>query len=110
MARVGRLTKSVQYAYVYQKGSSRVSPLLVIKAVPNELTFSRYGLSVSSRIGGAVLRNRVKRLLREILRLTPVKAGWDIIIIARPAVTGADYATLEKVVRELLFQAQLLAE
>lgn len=110
MARVGRLTKSAQYAYVYQKGSSRVSPLLVIKAVPNELTFSRYGLSVSSRIGGAVLRNRVKRLLREILRLTPVKAGWDIIIIARPAVTGADYATLEKVVRELLFQAQLLAE
>jgi len=57
-----------------------------------------------------VVRNRVKRLLREILRLTPLQPGWDIIFIARPLVAGANYVNLEKSVKGLLSQARLLAE
>ena len=79
-----------------------------MKALPNELTLSRYGFSVGKRVGKAVVRNRVKRLLREILRSTPVKGGWDIIFIARPAAARADYASLEKSVKGLLSQGQLL--
>ena len=102
------LTKPEQYALVYNKGNSWVSNLIVMKALPNGLTLSRYGLSVSRRVGKAVTRNRVKRLFREILRLTPLQPGWDIIFIARPAVATADYAQLGKSVNNLLFQAQLL--
>ncbi len=104
----GYLTKSRQYALVYSKGSSWASSLVVMKALPNGLTLSRYGFSVSARVGKAVKRNRVKRLLREILRLTPIKPGWDIIFIARPAAATADYADLAESVRGLLSQAQLL--
>lgn len=103
-----RLKKTGEYAFVYEKGSSWTNRLVVMKAVPNGRISSRYGISVSKRLGTAVVRNRVKRLLREILRLTPIKVGWDIILIARPAAAKADYSTLKKAVGELLTRAQLL--
>lgn len=103
-----RLTKPRQYALVSRKGSSWVNDLMVMKTLPNELALSRYGLSVSRRVGNAVTRNRVKRLFREILRQTPLKSGWDIIFIARPAAATANYATLREAVDNLLSQAQLL--
>ena len=81
-----------------------------MKVLPNGLSLSRYGFSVSRRVGKAVIRNRVKRLLREILRLTPLKPGWDIIFIARPVVATAEYANLRQLVQGLLSQAQILAE
>ena len=109
MAGQGHLTKSEQYELVYNKGSSWVSSLLVMKALPNGLGLSRYGLSVSKRVGKAVIRNRVKRLLREILRLTPLPVGWDIIFIARSSAATADYTSLAKSVTDLLSRAGLLA-
>lgn len=103
------LTKTEQYALVYNKGGSWVSDLAVMKALPNGLTLSRYGFSVGHRVGKAVVRNRVKRLLREILRLTPVQPGWDIIFIARPLAASVDYANLEKSIKGLLSRARVLA-
>ena len=102
------LTKPEQYARVYNEGSSWANGLLVMKALPNGLTLSKYGISVSKRVGKAVVRNRVKRLLREILRVTQLKPGWDIILIARPAAGRADYLSLEKSVSDLLSRARLL--
>ncbi len=101
------LTKSEQYALVYNDGKSWVSSLIVMKALPNGLSLSRYGFSVSKRVGKAVIRNRVKRWLREILRQTPIEPGWDIVFIARPAAAGAGYANLQKSVEGFLFQARL---
>jgi len=108
MREKGRLTKPDQYALVYSNGRSWVNSLVVMKALPNGLTLSRYGFSVSQRIGKAVTRNRVKRLLRQILRSKSLKPGWDIVFIARRLAANADYAGLEKSVDDLLSQAQLL--
>jgi ribonuclease P protein component len=102
------LTKPQQYALVYSKGSSWVSELVVMRALPNGLALSRFGFSVSKRVGKAVTRNRVKRLLREILRVLPVKSAWDVVFIVRPAAATADYSTLKSSVEGLLSKASLL--
>lgn len=102
------LTKPKQFELVYAKGSSRANKLLVMKFLPNRLTLSRYGFSLSRRIGQAVIRNRAKRRLREILRMAPLVSGWDIIFIVRPAAVSADYAELKGAVADLLSKAQLL--
>jgi len=70
---------------------------------------ARIGFSVSRRVGGAVVRNRVKRRLREIMRkrLSHVAPGWDIVITARASAAEAEYPALEEDVRELFSRARL---
>lgn len=82
--------------------------MAVMKATPNGLSLSRYGFSVSKKVGKAVRRNRVKRLLREIMREQPLKPGWDIVIIARPQAAGAGFRQMQRAVTGLLARAHLL--
>ncbi|MBI4266901.1 MAG: ribonuclease P protein component [Chloroflexi bacterium] len=103
------LRRTAQYGLVYSKGGSWASNLLVMKALANGLDLSRYGFSVSRRVGQAVVRNRVKRRLREILRRTPLRPGWDIIFIVRAPAGSVSYVALETAARDLLSRAGLLA-
>ena len=102
------LTERAQYALVYQRGRAWADSLLAMKALPNELSLSRFGFSVTKKVGKAVQRNRLKRLLREITRVQLIEPGWDIVFIVRPAAVTADYHQMEKIVIELLTRAQLL--
>ena len=103
------ITKPEQYAAVYNQGSSWVNKIVVLKALPNNLEISRYGFSVSNRVGGAVVRNRIKRRLREIVRQMNLKSGWDLVIIARPAAAGKEFKELLNSVDNLLNKAKLLS-
>jgi len=102
------ITKPEEYSHVYSTGKSWHSNPVVLKAVPNGLPQTRYGYSVSKKVGKAVVRNRVKRLLREITRLTPVKPGWDIVLIARSAAAEGNYSGLRRSVTELLTRAKIM--
>ena len=104
------ITHTSQYTRVHSRGASWGSALLVVKALPNELDYYRYGFVVGKRVGKAVTRNRVKRWLREIVRQTPIKPGWDVIFIARPEVAKAGFAGLKSLVWGLVSRAKLLAE
>jgi ribonuclease P protein component len=54
------------------------------------------------------VRNRVKRRLREVVRLTPIRSGWNMVFIARQTAAETDYHTLRNATEELLARAQLL--
>jgi ribonuclease P protein component len=77
--------------------------------MPNDLGWTRCGFSVSRRVGNAVRRNRVKRRLREIMRKTSLKAGWDIVVIARPSAGESGYRALAEELNRLLGRGGLLA-
>jgi ribonuclease P protein component len=79
-----------------------------MKILPNGLSISRFGLSVSKRVGNAVTRNRTKRRLREILRRARLVPGWDIVIIARPSITTVAYDNLQRTIDNLLYKAELV--
>ncbi len=102
------LTSREQFGQVYREGRSWAGKLAVLKALPNRRGVTRCGLTVSRHVGKAVVRNRVKRRLREIVRQTPLKPGWDIVIIARAAAAAADYGSLERSARGLLAKAGLI--
>jgi ribonuclease P protein component len=102
------LTKPQQYEKVYSHGSSRTSGPVVLKVMPNGLDISRYGISVSRRVGNAVTRNHVKRRLRELLRVTAFKPGWDMVFIARPSAAQSDFPRLADNIRSLLVRNKII--
>ena len=104
------MRKRAQYQAVYRSGVARGDNFIVIKSLANELEFSRYGFSVNKSLGKAVVRNRVRRMLKEIARLAPIKPGWDIVFIARPSAVDVSYHQLEKSVDRLLIRADLLID
>ena len=79
------LTRRRDFDFVFKEGVSAATKSLVVYARPNELNFSRLGLSVSKKIGKAVTRNRVKRLLREAMRKMSgdIPLHYDFVLVAR---------------------------
>jgi len=102
------LSKRSQYERVYKSGTARGDRYLVVKILENGLEFTRFGFSIRKSTGKAVERNKVRRRLREIVRMQHIKPGWDIVFIARSRISSADYHQLEKSVLGLLNRADLL--
>lgn len=110
MNRESRLRERERFEQVRRQGSCWTDRLIVLCALPNGLARSRFGFSVSRRVGNAVVRNRLKRRLREIVRLQRegIALGWDVVFIARPPTARADYREIERAVGRLLRQAGLI--
>ena len=85
MKRAVTLKENYEFRRLYQKGASAVSGGMVIYCRKNKLGHNRLGVTVSVKLGHAVVRNRARRRLREVYRLNADKLtqGWDIILVAR---------------------------
>ncbi|MEK7682297.1 MAG: ribonuclease P protein component [Chloroflexota bacterium] len=108
MRREQRLRKESEFEAVRKRGRGWSSDILVLRTLSNGLPHSRFGYVVSKRIGGAVVRNLVRRRIREAVRLTGVAPGWDLVFIARVGVADAPYTRLAQTVRDLLRRARAL--
>src|SRR3712207_2944165 len=91
-----RLTDSSEFEKVYKQGTAYRGRLFSVHAFPNELGALRLGLSVSRKVGNAVVRNTLRRRMREIFTAAAGDAGgnMDLVISARPAARDATFEEL----------------
>jgi len=106
-----RLKKAADFRAIREFGKSWADRLLVVVVVRRELVNgtparpSRFGFSVSKRIGNAVQRNHIKRRLRAAVLDTDPVPGWDVLVIARKAIANSAYLDLKRSAKSLLGKA-----
>lgn len=100
--RSARITRKNDYDFVFQQGAKVVGRYFVCHVVRREGQGRKLGVAVSRKVGPAVVRNRVKRLLREIFRTRQERFAQDtqLVVVARPACAGLDFARCSSVLTE----------
>lgn len=104
------IKKNTLFLRVYSKGTSYVNRTLAVYVLPDKKKVSRLGITVSKKIGCAVVRNRVKRLIKESYRLNEqnIKSGYNIVVVARKSAAAADFKTVNSALLHLLKKTKLL--
>lgn len=114
MRKENRLRANADFQRIRRQGRSLRHPLLVLAFLPNGQEHSRFGFAVGRRIGNSVRRNRLKRQMRESVRLRikegTVAAGWDVVLIARHPIRDASYHQVDRAIGLLLRRAKLVSE
>jgi len=102
-----RLVRRSEFEAVYHSGQRQSSKQFVVFFRPNRAERTRFGISVKRALGGAVVRNRIRRRVREILRRhrQGIASGWDIVIHPRSTVAQANFGALAAELIELLRSA-----
>ncbi|MDO4983180.1 MAG: ribonuclease P protein component [Eubacteriales bacterium] len=110
MNKITTLKKNSDFRRLYSKGKSYANPYLVLYCRRSPSPVGRVGYTVSVKLGHAVVRNRVRRRLREIYRLNrpALKNGWDIIVVARSRCVKARYEKLNSAFLDACGQLNLL--
>jgi len=92
-----RLKSSRAFSYIYRRGKSVSSKCIVLIFAPTRYT-KKFGISIGKKVGGSVVRNRYKRIIREIVtkKLENYTNGYNYIIVARTAIVEKNYHELEE--------------
>ena len=101
-----RLLKSPEFRCVFKRRRSAADDVLVVYAIRNDIGWARLGLSVSRKVGNAVVRNRWKRFIREAFRThqTEIPAGYDYVVIPR-ATASPTFESVAKSLHQLTVRA-----
>ncbi len=110
MKKTTSLKENHLFRRAYNKGKTAADGRLALYARHNGQKGNRLGFTVSTKLGHAVVRNRVRRRLREIYRLNEdkLKAGLDMVVVARVRAAFSDYHQLEKSFLKLADKLDLL--
>lgn len=104
-----RLRKDADFKNVYKKGKSAANKTFVIYFAKNGLDCTRIGFSISKKVGNAVKRNRIRRLIKENLKdMDNLKQGYDIIFIARIASSNIEFIDTGRAIRYLCKKSGVL--
>jgi ribonuclease P protein component len=104
------LSRPQDFAALQANGTMRSHPLLAARIARTDLETTRFGFATGRAIGSAVIRNRVRRRLREALRVMApsFQPGWDVLIIARPALVNADHQAFVTALHRILRRSGVL--
>lgn len=104
MKKTVSIKENREFRRLYYRGKSEATRYIVVYCSKNRLGRNRLGLTVSTKLGGAVVRNRIKRLLREAYRLheAEFKTGYDFVVVARSRAAGAKCREIEKALLEAM--------
>ena len=105
-----RLKRNSDFNYVFKKGQSSPSKYIVFYFAPTKNTSPRIGIVVSKKIGKAVTRNHVKRLMRESLRKyqDDIISNVNLVYIVRSGIENLSYEDVDKLIYETLKKNKLL--
>ena len=106
------LKNNRDFQRLYNRGKRNVSPYFALYYRKNGEKRSRLGITTGSKLGGAVIRNRVRRRIKEIYRLAEpgLLPGYDIVIVARVKAVGCGFQEQKKDLNHLLYVSGLLSE
>ena len=106
-----RLTSAAQFDAVFKRGARLGGRLFLVVYAPNRVRHHRLGLAVGRRVGGAVARNRAKRLLRESFRRAAraARLGYDLVVVAHQDIVACRQAEVDRELRERLRRIDLAA-
>jgi len=112
LSKQGMLHKNKKFQAVYKSGRSYANHMLVLYVLPNNDNVRRIGFAAGKKLGGAVVRNRVKRLLRESYRLNQFQliTGVDLVLVGRQAAIKADRMAVAKAFVNLCNKAKILVK
>ena len=112
MKRAVTLKENYEFRRLYQRGKSAAGGSMVVYCRKNRLDHNRLGLTASTKLGHAVVRNRCRRRLREVYRLNEDKflPGWDIVVVARSRCITADFGKLTDAYLSLADKLGLLVQ
>ncbi len=111
LAKRNRLKKQKDFERVFKKGRGAKEDFLYLKVVKNELKSSRFGFVVSKKFSKkAVLRNKTKRRLAELIRikLPKIKKGIDVVIVVMPEFKTRDFWEIEEIINKLFRKAEII--
>ena len=102
------IKKDKQFRYIYSRGKSFANKKLVVYYIKNSDEKLKIGISISKKVGKAVIRNRLRRLIKENIRLsTNIKTGYSMIFLARVGADDLDFQTMESSINHLLKRCDL---
>lgn len=102
------LSKRSEFNFVFKKGRIAGAKVISVRSAPNKLNVTRCSFMITKKVGIAVVRNTVRRRLREIIRSLPLKEGVDVIMLARPEAAGLSFQELKEDVELACERARLL--